>query len=68
MLVTQYYTEYSIDGTTLATVAAFVWLTRIVTAEKRLIRATTLLSRVGDISVIFFFSATRLSRVERSNQ
>ena len=32
-----------------------------VTAKKRLIRATTLLNRVGDI----FFSATRLSRVEK---
>ena len=38
--------QSSIDGTTLD---VFVWLTRIVTAEKRLIRATTLLSRVGDI-------------------
>ena len=44
--------------------AEFVWLTRIVTAEKRLTRATTLLSRVGDV----FYSAIRLSRVERSNQ
>ena len=65
MLETRLSRVAILQSSVLLTVAAFVWLTRIiVTAKKRFFRATKLLSRVGNS----FFSATRLIRVERNIQ